>query len=70
MSATKIRLQQLEDGQILRQLVQWFKISHQEFPQRFNSLRARTRRAAERAGVNPKNTSRLIAHARSHRAKA
>ncbi|MDP3723306.1 MAG: hypothetical protein Q8R91_07410 [Candidatus Omnitrophota bacterium] len=70
MPTTKIRLQQLEDGQILKQLVQWFKISHVEFPERFNSLRVRTRRAVERAGLGPKDVDRLIAEVRSRRAKA
>ena len=70
MTTSKIRFEQIEEGRVLKQLVQWFKISHQAFPQRFNTLRAQTRRAAHQAGIRPKDISRLIAQARSHRAKA
>ena len=69
MPATRIRLDQIEEGRILKQLVYWFKISDQTFPQRFNALRARSLAAAKRAGVRPKDVPRLIADVRSRRAK-
>ena len=69
MSMSKIRFEQIEEGRILKQLVQWFKISNRAFPQRFNTLRAQTRRAAQQAGIGPKDIPRLMAQVRSHRAK-
>lgn len=72
MPSSKIRLEQIKDGRTLKQLVRWFKVSHLTFPQRadaFESLRTRSRRAAERAGLGPQDIARLIADVRSRRAK-
>ena len=69
MSATKIRLEQIENGRILKQLVQWFKISDQTFPRRLNALRNRSQIAAQRTGIGPKDVARLITAVRSRRAK-
>jgi len=69
MPTTRIRLDQIEEGRILKQLVYWFKISDQTFPRRFNALRTRSRAAAKRAGFRLKDVPRLIADARSRRAK-
>ncbi len=68
MSTSKIRFEQIEQGRVLKQLVEWFKISHQAFPQRFNTLRDKTRRAARAAGIGPQGIPRLIAQTRSRRA--
>jgi hypothetical protein len=70
MPTSKIRLEQIENGRTLKQLVQWFKISHQTFPKRLDALRIRTRRAARQAGLEPGEVDRLIARVRSRRAKA
>ena len=69
MSTAKIPLEQIEQGRVLRQLIQWFKISPPSFPTRFNALRSRSRHAAERAGIRPADINRLIADVRSRRAK-
>ena len=69
MSTTKIRLEQIENGRILKQLVHWFKISDQTFPTRLNALQTRSLAAAKRAGIRPKDLPRLIAEVRSRRAK-
>lgn len=69
MATTKIRLEQIENGRILKQLVLWFRASPQAFPARLNALRARTRSAARRAGITLKDVDHLIAEVRSRRAK-
>lgn len=65
----KIRLDQLEEGQVLRELVTWFRVSRPSFPARLTSLRRRSRQAAQRAGVSPKDIDRLICEVRSRRAR-
>ena len=69
MSNTKIRLAQIENGQILKRLILWFRASPQSFPARLTILRSRSRNAAQRAGITPKHVDRLIAEVRSRRAK-
>lgn len=71
MPKTKIRLEQIENGRILKELVTWFKISgaREPFAKRFNRLRTRSRAAAARAGLRAADVSRLIADVRSRRAK-
>ena len=73
MPTTKIQLQQIEDGQTLKQVIHWFKITHMKFPKQSSSLRAlrlRTRQAAQRAGIRPRDVSRLIAEVRARRVKS
>jgi hypothetical protein len=72
MPRDKIRLEQIEDGRILKQLITWFKISsvQEPFAKRFNRLRTRSRAGAKHAGIGPADVPRLIADVRSHRAKA
>jgi len=70
MPGTKIRLEQIEEGRILKQLVLWFRSAPRSFPTRLNALRIRSRAAARRAGITLKDVDRLIAEVRSRRAKA
>lgn len=69
MPKTKIRLEQIENGRVLKQLVLWFRSSPGSFPARLDALRARSRAAARRAGVSLKDVDRLILEVRSRRAK-
>ena len=69
MSGTKIRFEQIEDGQTLKQVVVWFRNSQRAFPARFNALRSRSRAQAKRAGLGPQGVERLISQTRAHRAK-
>ena len=72
MPSSKIRLEQIENGRTLRQLVRWFKVAHLAMPPRANTLRtlrATSRRAAQRAGIGPQDIPRLIAEVRARRAK-
>ena len=68
MATKRIRLQQIEDGQTLKQMVLWFRSSRRQFPARLNALRARSRRAASRAGIGQKDIDRLVAEVRLRRA--
>ena len=69
MSDVKIPLQRIEEGRVLKQLVQWFKISSRTSSLQLNALRRRSRLAATRTGLRSKDIPALIAHVRSRRAK-
>lgn len=68
MPKTRIRLEEIEDGQTLKQMILWFRSSKRSFSSRWNELRIRTRAAAKRAGIGPKDVDRLIAEVRARRA--
>lgn len=70
MGETKVKLERIEEGEILRKLVNWFKQTQENpFVRRFNLLRRKTRKAIEQAGYGPKDVSRLIADVRCNREK-
>ena len=68
--AIRIRLEQIERGRVLRELINWYESGQRNFARRFDDLRRRSQRAAARAKLGPKDIDRLIREARTHRAKA
>jgi hypothetical protein len=69
MASTKIRLTQIERGDVLQALIRWYEGSQRTFAQRFNALRQRSRAAATAAGIGPRDIEALIHTVRRHRAK-
>ena len=69
MPNPKIPLERIEGGQVLKQLVIWFRRSPQSFAARLDTLRTRSRLAAKRAGISRRDVDRLITDVRSRRAK-
>jgi len=65
MPQTKVRLNQIEDGAELRDLLSWFKrIRKAGFAERFDEMWAETAKAAGKSGYRRKDVSRLVAEVR------
>lgn len=67
MASTRIRLDRIERGEILKELIAWYE-RQRNFARRFNRLRRQTKREASKAGIGPGVIDRLIREVRSQRA--
>lgn len=65
-----VRLDQIERGNILRELIAWYETQQVAFARRLNALRARSRRAAVKAGFTSRDIEQLVREARALQVKA
>jgi len=70
MAATKIRLEQIERGPVLKEIIRWYECTQRDAANRLDALRRRSRRAAQCAGIGPADIDRLIREVRADRGKA
>ena len=65
MSHLRVRLSQVEDGKILKEIVCWFqRFKEAGFAEKLDALWKETHQAAESAGYGPDDVDRLIAEVR------
>jgi len=65
MARTKLNLDQIEQGEALREILSWFrKIKEAGFAEKLDALWKETRQAGDKAGYGPKDVERLIAEVR------
>jgi hypothetical protein len=68
MPLTKLKLDQIEEGETLRDLLTWFKkFKDRGFAEKFDSLWKETSKAARRAGYKQADVNRLITEVREAR---
>ena len=65
MSQTRVRLNQIEEGAELRDLLSWFKrLRRAGFAERFDAVWTNSAKAARKAGYRRRDVARLVAEVR------